>query len=270
MVRPAGPSASSTSSLADDDAAAGHGAPAQHAAPSHTVATPNAQPHASSSEAPQQTSSNDANAEHLAVPELAQPPAVRNPAEVLSQARIPGFQPSDAQVQLTPASTESGNQIERNHVILGPVSTGSKGTLEAMQQTGQGPAADISKDGQFANVPSAAEAPGASKAPSRAPDQPDRMALLARLPLDQLSIDEAAAPETPPPKETVTVVQQTDVFVTSEHHSDLAAKLQLLPLDPKGVLKPAAIPNMPDAKDLAIPPGQSTGFDDHCKLEVNK
>ena len=98
----------------------------------------------------------------------------------------------------------------------------------------------MSKYGQYAHDSTAAEAPGTSKAPARAPDQPDMIAVLARLALGQVSIDEAAAPATPSPKETVTVVRRTDVFVISHRQQDLAAEIQLLPLDPMGVLKPAA------------------------------
>ena len=41
------------------------------------------------------------------------------------------------------------------------------------------------------------------------------MALLARLALDQLKVDEADAPEEALPQETMTIVQRTDGFVTS-------------------------------------------------------
>ena len=259
VVLPAGASRRGSSSFADAAAAPGHGASARHAPPGHALPPPNAPVHAGSSSAAEQQASFNDFADMTMGPDLAQPAASRAPAEVTSQDNIPSSPVPGSQVKHLPATTQPGIQLGRHHADDGYSVAESQGALDSVRQGSQGPAASISKGGHYPQGPSAAQAPRMSIAPVSATYQPDRMALLARLALEQLNIDEAAAPETALPKESVTIVRRADGFVTSERQHDLDAEFELLSLDPKGILKPIDVPMKPDAKDLQILPGWSHG-----------
>ena len=186
-------------------------------------------------------------------------------AEIIEEfpfAQSPALEsPNEAKPEAGAATLAPGSQQDLAATDLDDLSAMSNGTSDARsqlganstQQAGTAVGGVLERMSRQASGPQAAEAPGASK-PS---DQPDEMALLARLALDQLKVGEADAPEEALPKETVTIVQRTDGFVTSDQQRNIGATFQLLPLDPQGILQPG-IPKMPDAKDLQIPPGKWT------------